>query len=1767
MTLGTQQSPRDYKPGAVAGVKPARLDIQAKLMTATNGRECESEYDYFLIGDRPVLYPRPPPPPRTVIVPITIIEEDEEAELEEIIPISSGPSPRRERNPREVEFLKQKVHVGGWHIFIDDYDASRHFPYSSAFFSPHEDITMEDMMEREYYTSRGIQPQSGQPEILSATAIKRKARAIREARQRAVAKAKAREARPPKAERMAARYEARQRKLQLQMGKNIFAPIARAVNPLGSVNASADKATALLEALGPKIEQLVDKADRAVDKIDSAFTLETYIGPVRELINNIMESHTCRVVGVTLGAAALCYFLHRLGIFEKAYGLFKSAFRAIMPADADPFELIESDPSIQLQAGLDSGLVAKVIAGTATCVLLKGATSGITISGITKNLVMLPRLEVGFKVFIEVVATAIEQVCGFIYHAVTGKQATFHIFKKEGLDLVKLHDEITEFVMKEHSNTATSTHHARYVEGSILMRRLNDMLRDRIGKQNTDGHLMHDVKRDLEKCLSTLRVASGAAVGYKPEPLVVCLAGQPGIGKTAMINAFAATVLKEAGLVPENISEDELGNLIYTRPQNSQYFEGYLAQTVTVIDDFGAIKDDGPSVHLMDLMTLHSSSSTTLTMPALEDKGNVRFVSRLIILTTNMHNWSEIKLSETLHFPEAVKRRMDLGYVIGLNPDFKDLNGRLKTAEFAAAVAACEDAQSVIEAYPWNTWRASPTNFEGDNKPYEAHELTHSMQDVIRNTVEALKHKEAVFRSQTQSVGRILRAKPTVDLQGGNFNDFLRTEPTELELAIDEFSKSYKGFFDHLDTYSTGDDDCYVVTSEELLVSYPCPSDGPVAEAAWVELVERSGIVFRADVMEDEFLRTCYKLTKERQGLSLWHRAQCAAVIAQTKMISTVKATYEYLLANPLKSALIAGGVALCIAALATLFDSMFGPAQVDTQSNGPVVDKDKAKKNASREESATWKFQSGEMNPSPQERVAMNSYTMSIENDKCRTFLGTMVLIKDRIGMFPLHFVDNIRDLRDRGLLKDEDTVLVQSMLPHKHPDSHVKVGLMLSDEGKVKYENDTCFMIFPSMGAGANVNKRRDITKTFLPYAEFDHLGGKEVQLRAHYKDGWSERPAPRVYSSNYVNRCFYRSDDKMEAGRFSHDQLWSYKAATQAGDCGAPLMITNCNRLQGACVIGMHIGAGPGGMGYSVPIPRERVLAAIERLSADLPQEPTKRLTLDETVELTVQNGGFELEVREVPNTTNPFPLVDVEDLSAKPTLRVSKGVSIPTQSNKAVDKDAEKSMIKLFANRGLEFKPGERMKLHVHNKDGVLTYPMLEASRPFMKPAVDCNMYYFKRGATSMMDRLINATHGMPRAVLTFEQACEGISSRAFRMLPRQTSVGFPHCDFAETKAYYFGNEEKLNFNHPNAIKLKNEVEALVAALRRGERPFFVCKDFLKDEVRAKGKSARCIAGIDIRLFIILRMFFGNFVIAQIESHEETGHCIGVDPVRDAPWMHEFLLRRGKNVFDGDFKLFDSSQQPCMAMELGAQMNRWYSIGKIEECSENDNMVRAILMEDLYNSRHLSTQSGVADNVVTWAKSLPSGHFLTASFNTMLSQSCIIASFIEATDEKLDFWDHCGTLELGDDNATGCDDEVAGIFNQQVVASHVKRFYDMDYTPGKKDAALTDFVPFEEITFLKRTFATLDGKKVCPLDLTSIMKPFVFYDLKSREESKFRDTMRGNVISALEELSMHPLPVWENFIGYLRSKVAEFNLDVGDISKSYWFTRAMNRQPKY
>lgn len=119
-------------------------------------------------------------------------------------------------------------------------------------------------------------------------------------------------------------------------------------------------------------------------------------------------------------------------------------------------------------------------------------------------------------------------------------------------------------------------------------------------------------------------------------------------------------------------------------------------------------------------------------------------------------------------------------------------------------------------------------------------------------------------------------------------------------------------------------------------------------------------------------------------------------------------------------------------------------------------------------------------------------------------------------------------------------------------------------------------------------------------------------------------------------------------------------------------------------------------------------------------------------------------------------------------------------------------------------------------------------------------------------------------------------------------------------------------------------------------------------------------------------------------------------------------------------------------------------------------------------------------------------------------------------------------HASAASMGDDNLASASDAVVDVFNQVTLAKHLKEFYGMEYTPGRKDAELAPFCDISEVTFLQRKFAEKDGEVVCPIRPESFLTSMYYIN---KGDNLYRKGVIGECLeNALSELSMHPEEMW-------------------------------------
>lgn len=267
-----------------------------------------------------------------------------------------------------------------------------------------------------------------------------------------------------------------------------------------------------------------------------------------------------------------------------------------------------------------------------------------------------------------------------------------------------------------------------------------------------------------------------------------------------------------------------------------------------------------------------------------------------------------------------------------------------------------------------------------------------------------------------------------------------------------------------------------------------------------------------------------------------------------------------------------------------------------------------------------------------------------------------------------------------------------------------------------------------------------------------------------------------------------------------------------------------------------------------------------------------------------------------------------------------------------------------------------------------------------------------------------------------------------------------------------------------------------------------------------------------------------------------NHTLCGMAPGINYYTEWDKLALELLRPGGRVFAGDFKSFDASEQPEIHTYILDYINKWY---RHKGGSDEDDLVRRVLYEDLVHSRHLTGIGAMRDTLVQWNKSLPSGHPLTTIVNSMYALFTITACYVKRTGDYSNMWSNAYICTYGDDNVVGVSDAVSDVFNQVTVAEDMRAFA-LTYTSDRKDGELQPYVSIDEITFLKRSFrrSENEGGWCAPLDMNSILYRMYWYHNKR----SFARDFQQNAREVLLELSLHDESEWQQrfdaLTGYLR-----------------------------
>lgn len=1162
--------------------------------------------------------------------------------------------------------------------------------------------------------------------------------------------------------------------------------------------------------------------------------------------------------------------------------------------------------------------------------------------------------------------------------------------------------------------------------------------------------------------IGTLRSTLGRGAGFRQEPLSVMIESSPGVGKTMQVPVLIGTVLYEAGLV-SNISPDTLHECFFSRPANSDFFDGYFGQECYLIDDIFARKPNPNGLTQFDeVMAFYGTTTCMLNMADLPKKGMYPFTSSLIMMTTNLKNLDEVGVGAILIEPEAFKRRVDIHVHIEVREEYQlktpGPKGRLDFSLFEQECRKLHaEGKRGVDAHPWYMWEAWDTYFGNMNSDFKPG-TGRCFSEVCKEMIAGLKQKTAFHKGNMEHLKNVFWREPVAET----------TPSTSLEPAG----------LAHVVEVQSG----HAVTR--------CDSSGGSDNSSQVSLFSHSD-----DSSEHRFsLVTQFlewmKATKPSRLFDS-KDSSLASLIMKTIGLYSCYQTIRCILIPIVK-----GLIGFFRGAQETLVG--------ESQSNGPKPKKLIIQSPVMQvADFSLW------------EKPYNSSYKMLVDvGGMSYAPFGQIIFLNGNVAVMPHHFLHQIDTMKAKNEISDNSKLLFKPADGYVTVESTIRA--FLSYPNYSLPEHDLHFICFKK-----GFRMYPDITKFLVKEADLALLSGRRVRLDTAAADDDGVM-LPNCNRNTYISDSVRFETTILRTTTRKYDRYFSYTANTSAGDCGAPLCITDYRNFNNRLFLGIHVaGMTSHSRGYATPLTYEIVQKAMDRF---------KHLMINYT-DATIEESGLPQDIVLQCIDTLPFG-EEGKFGNAIPLYETSKPVSVPVKS--ALQKtfigleETFKDNIALM-NDGHEPPVLVPMKMgrYVDKESGQTVYPMAEALRPYVEGVFLPVDNSFTIGLNAGLKAFADATRDYSAPILTPQEAVLGVPQLGLKSITRATSVGYPLCTFAKNKKYFFGSEDDLDVTTEEANELFLKIENLLSIIKLGKRPLFVCRDFLKDEVRKVGKKARLIAGTDLTYYLICRMYFGAFVGAVGRSHEASGMCLGMNPYSE--WGH---LRRmlekpdptGRNVWDGDFAGFDSSQMPQLLWECLEYINNWYST---HGGSDEENYVRTILFLDLAYSRHITGFHGPCNTIVEWSKSLPSGHFLTSTINSMLSMGLVASGFVAMTGE-VDFWGNCAAISLGDDNVVSTSDKYVDVFNQVTLSAFIKNAYGMEYTAGRKGEALRPVVGIDQVVFLQRRWAVKNGLDVCPIRPESFLHSL--YYVHSKDEAQNRETLLAGIELAFEELSMHEERYW-------------------------------------
>jgi len=1268
-----------------------------------------------------------------------------------------------------------------------------------------------------------------------------------------------------------------------------------------------------------------------------------------------------------------------------------------------------------------------------------------------------------------------------------------------------------------------------------LVHEMRDKVKEGYGLLQLMAHKesKDEIARWIDKLNSRLAPHLGslsAENNMRPMPYLAVLGGASGIGKTSVVQVFASMVLALSGEVP---ADQVLQNL--WQKGLSEYWNGYVGQRAIIKDDCFQVRGvaGAQDSEAMEIIRGIGNWACPLNFADLSMKGRVYLDVALMVGTTNAMN-IKADWEPFITCPDALVRRFQGSYWLELNPFYANAEGRYDFYKIAEIYGRnlkefterrrtspewkpTED--EVLDIFPWDAWIVKQHGFDNSN-PENGRILPGGMKEAVKVAASTIRMRKVEHARTVENITNHVKLA-TDAFAGLDFSDSGVSHqaggPYMVHPGV-RVTTSHNIWEENKDKVPDGNgwaQNFVQVTGKMSLdeEGEPILLDLERVQEQWFEKAIRT--------IKEWFstLNKCvYGLTEKigmphKEVVDGVERYNADVYFVDT-MIWTVGISMAFRAVKLIVQLLWTG--------VSAIF-SLFGVTS--KQSNNPPA----KEKGLPKFEFPRVELQMGDtelqVGASPDdavhEIVYRNMYMIGVRKDGLYTQIGNILCLGQQIFVMPSHFDEYVN-----ANLGTSDEARVEI----RHCTSQVQVSIdrgIFNSFPRARFGAGTD-LVGLRMDTHVNLRSHRNIVPYFLTEDNMSTLlRGTKVATRLDVGRcvGNGDNTSHVVMSSGVLE---YTPSVSANDGS-TLKSLLRYEMPTKGGDCGGALMLEQNRHFGGRCLIGLHV-AGKADVftrsGYAAIVTHE----AVREIWLALWGEDTSKHSVNDIVA--------------------PVRGEDLVQLEAKLMEQGIIGGSIsylgPALEPVAI---ASKSAIKrspMHDDEPFGPSPVAPAKLRPTIVDEEVVYPMARAVEAYKSDVIVRDPTSLVIAAEVAFKPLFTVTEGMCAEVLTFEEAAGAVpEGMKLKALNRKTSPGYKYKKYVTPsmpgKTYWLGKQGDVDFSSPAMKDLRADVERIVRSAKIGVRELHVCTDFLKDELRPLDKvenvKTRMISGTELDYTIAVRMYFGSFCAAMLANPVVSGMAPGINHYTQWGVLATKLLSKGGKVFDGDFSRFDASEQPWVHSAILDVIQQWYR--RSPTWSPMDEDVRSVLWDDLIHSIHITGAGCMADHIVQWHKSLPSGHPLTTVVNSMYSLLTLTACYIHLTGDSHNMWSHVFINTFGDDNVSGVDGEMCEKFNQVTVAHAMWDLFGLTYTAGAKDGELVPYTSIDKITFLKRSFVRDDdgvtaviGGAPClewvgPLSVSSFLYTPYFY---KNNKSPLLD-VQANCEILQCELSLHSQDTWD------------------------------------